>query len=391
MGEFMKIENSYGVILVASIALTALMGCERSAAPSAPPPQAVTVETVKQKPIVEWDEFTGRAEAIESVEVRPQVSGYIREVRFNSGQLVKKGDVLFLIDPRWHEAQFSRLRADAERARVELENARREADRTPNLLTNHAISAEEAETRVARYEESKAALASAEAARDYAKLDFDFTQVRAPIDGRVSRALITQGNYVTGGSGAGTILTTIVSVDPVYVYADVDEDSLLRFKALVESGKIRTNADGRTPVEMQLADESGFPHQGCVESLDNHLDENTGSIVLRALFTNNDGKILPGLFARIRLPMSGEHPAVLIAERAIGTDQARKYVLTLTSSNTVAYRAVELGPEIEGRRVIRSGLEPGDKVVVNGMQRVRPGMPVTPQEETSSSNHVAVR
>lgn len=369
------------VAALAMAAIFGLTGCSRGEAKAAPPAPAVTVATVQEKDVVEWEEFTGRTEAMESVEVRPRVSGYIREIRFQSGQLVKKGDVLFVIDPRWHESDYNRLQADAEKTRVQLENAKREADRTANLLANHAISAEEGDARISRYEEAKASLASAEAARDYAKLDLEFTQVRAPIDGRVSRALITSGNYVTGGSGAGTVLTTLVSVDPVYVIADVDEDSLLKYNALIAAGKIQTNADGHTPVELQLADEQGFPHQGYVESFDNHLDANTGSILLRAVFPNPDGRIVPGLFARIRLPMSEKHPAFLVADRAIGTDQARKYLLTLTATNTVAYQQVELGPEVEGKRIIRSGLHAGDKIVVNGLQRVRPGMAVAPQDD----------
>lgn len=383
-----------GIILVAAAAVVAgsfvaLDGHGHSTAPPAPQAPAVTVAMVRQKDIVEWDEFTGRTEAMESVEVRPQVSGYIREVRFQSGQLVKKGDVLFVIDPRWHQADYDRLQAEAERAKAQLENAKREADRTPHLLTNHAISTEEGETRQSQYEEAKAALAAADAARDYAKLDLEFTQVRAPIDGRVSRALITEGNYVTGGSGAGTVLTTVVSVDPVYVYADVDEDSFLKFSALAAGGKIAPDAEGHTPVRMELADEDDFVHQGYVESFDNHLDENTGTILVRAVFSNPDGRMVPGLFARIRLPMSDKHAAVLVSDRAVGTDQARKYVLTLTATNTVAYQGVELGPEIDGERVIRSGLRAGDRIVVNGMQRVRPGMAVVPESEGGS--HLASR
>src|SRR5882762_7680147 len=252
------------------------------------PPPSVTVSPVEQKEIVEWDEFTGRTEPVESVEVRPRVSGYIQEVRFQSGQLVKKGDVLFTIDPRWHQADFDRRQAEAERARVQLENARREADRTTQLLANKAISTEEADARVARFQEAKAALLAAEAARDSVKLDLEYTQVRAPIDGRVSRALLTEGNYVSGVSGTTTLLTTIVSVNPVYVYADVDEDTLLKFNALAQVKKLETNAEGKIPVELQLADEQDFPHRGHIESFDNRLDPNTGSILLRAVFPNGD-------------------------------------------------------------------------------------------------------
>jgi RND family efflux transporter MFP subunit len=372
------------LLTVGASVLVLLSGCGRSEAPPPPSKPAVTVANVEQKDIVEWDEFTGRTEAVESVEVRPRVSGFIREIHFQSGQLVKKGDVLFVIDPRWHQADFNRLQAEAEGARVQLDNAKREADRTEKLLANRAISAEESDARVARYQEAKAALLGAEAARDYAKLDLEFTQVRAPIDGRVSRAMFTDGNYVTGGSGEGTLLTTIVSVDPVYVYADIDEDTLLKFNALVAARKIETNAAGQTPVQLQLDDEQGFPHTGYIESFDNHLDANTGSILLRAVFANPDGRMVPGLFARIRLPASEKHAAFLVTERAIATDQAQKYVLTLTPSNTVAYQAVELGPVVEGKRVIRSGLHAGDKIVVNGLQRVRPGMAVAPEEESAA-------
>jgi RND family efflux transporter MFP subunit len=367
--------------LLVSIAAAAwLTGCNRPAARPSPPPPSVTVTPVERKEVIEWDEFTGRTEPVESVEVRPRVSGYIQEVRFESGQLVKKGDALFVIDPRWHQAEFDRRRAEVEQARVRLENAKREADRTPQLLANKAISTEESESRQARYQEAKAALLAAQAALDSATLDLEYTRVRAPIDGRVSRALLTEGNYVSGVAGNTTLLTTIVSVDPIYVYADIDENSLLRFNALAQAKKLETDGDGRIPVELQLADEQDFPHQGHIESFNNRLDPQTGSILLRAVFPNPDGRIVPGLFARIRVPLSERHPALLVEERSIGTDQAQKFVLTLTPSNTVEYRAVQLGPFIAGKRVVRSGLEAGEKVVINGLQRVRPGMPVAPQE-----------
>jgi RND family efflux transporter MFP subunit len=381
-----------GLSVVTLAAITILYaGFGRSAASQPPPPPpSVTVSLVEQKEIVEWDEFTGRTEPVESVEVRPRVSGYIQRVQFQSGQSVTKGEVLFTIDPRWHQAEFDRRQAEAERAKVQLENSRREAERTAQLLANKAISTEEGDARVAKFQEARAALLAAEAARNSAQLDLEYTKVRAPIDGRVSRALLTEGNYVSGVAGAASLLTTIVSVDPVYVYVDLDEDTLLKFNALAQAKRLETNGNGNIPVQLQLTDERDFPHRGHIESFDNRLDPNTGSILLRAVFPNSDGRIVPGLFARIRVPVSERHPAVLVSERAIGTDQAQKYVLTLTPTNTVAYQPVKLGPIVEGKRIVRCGLEPGQQIVVNGLQRVRPGMPVTPQEELASGDGVKV-
>jgi len=351
-----------------------LAGCGKAptqAQAPAQPPAAVTVAPVEQKEIVEWNEFTGRTEPVESVEIRPRTSGYIQAVRFQSGQMVKAGDVLFVIDPRWNQATFDQCQA-------QYEQARSEADRTEMLLKNNAISAEEAGARKAR-------AASAKAALDTARLDLEYTEVRSPIAGRVSRALLTEGNYVSGLAGSATLLTTVVSVDPVYVYASVDEDTLLKFNRLVEEKKLGNSDGGKVPVELQLADETDFPHAGAIESFDNRLDADTGSILLRAVFPNGDGRIVPGLFARIRLPLSEKHPALLVDERSVGTDQGNKFVLRLTPTNTVAYQAVQLGPLVGGKRIVRAGLEAGQKIVVNGLQRVRPGMPVTPQPEAMAS------
>jgi RND family efflux transporter MFP subunit len=389
----MKLKKVISLVLpcaIIAIVVAFLVGRHGNAAPPPPPPAAVTVAPVEQRDLVEWEEFTGRTEPVESVEIRPRVSGYIQEVRFQSGQLVKKGDVLFVIDPRWHQAAFDRLEAEAERASVELDNAKREADRAGQLLSTRAISTEEGDARTARFQEAKAALLAAQAARDSAKLDLDYTQVRAPIDGRVSRALLTEGNYVSGDPGGNSLLTTLVSVNPVYVYADIDEDSLLKFNALARVKKIETDVDGRIPVELQLEDETDFVHRGYIESFDNRVDPNTGSILLRAAFSNDDGRIVPGLFARIRVPLSERHPALLVSERAIGTDQAQKYVLTVTSTNTVAYQAVTLGPVVDGMRIIRSGVSPGEKIIVNGLERVRPGLPVTPQEQAAGASGLSI-
>jgi multidrug efflux system membrane fusion protein len=362
-------------------------GCSKKGgaqqAPQMPPPK-VTVAPVTQREVVEWEEFTGRTEAVETVEVRPRVSGHIQEVKFQSGQLVKKGDVLFVVDPRWHQAEFERRKAEYEQAKVRLETAEREAKRTEQLLASKAISTEESEGRQSRFSEARAGLLAAEAALNFAKLDLEYTEVRAPIDGRVSRAIVTPGNFVSGMAGNATLLTTIVTVDPVYVYADFDENSLLKFNALVRSQKLPGGSEGKVPVQLQLGNEEAFPHRGFIESFDNRLDSGTGSILLRTVFPNADGAIVPGLFARIRVPLSENYTALLVNESAIGTDQALKFVLTLSSSNTVEYRQVKLGPSIDGMRVVRSGLKAGEEIVVNGLARVRPGMPVVAEKASAA-------
>jgi RND family efflux transporter MFP subunit len=387
--RIIKIFRSLAVGMAGTL-MVALSGCApHSGQPQQGqmPPPAVTVAPVEQQEIVEWDEFTGRTAAIENVEVRPRVSGHIEAVKFQSGQLVKKGDPLFQIDARWHQAELDRRNAEYEQAKVRLENAEREAKRTAHLLESKAISIEEAEQRQSRAQEARAGLLAAEAARNAAKLDLEYTTIRSPIDGRVSRALVTEGNYVSGVAGMTTIMTTIVSVNPIHVYADVDENSLLKFNRLVRAKKINSTADGKISVEIGLGDEEGFPHRGYIESFDNKVDASAGSILLRAIVPNEEGRIIPGLFARLRIPGSAKYPAMIIEERAIGTDQAQKFVLRLTPTNTVEYRAVTLGPIVNGKRVVRDGLQPGDRIVVNGLAKVRPGMPVQPQQAQAGATN----
>lgn len=349
-----------------------------------PPPPSVTVAPVEQRELIEWEELTGRTAPVEFVEVRPRVSGHIERVAFESGQMVAKGEVLFVIDARWHRADLDRREAELASAKVRFENAEKEMKRNVQLLAGKALSREEADAREARYHEAQAALQAAEAARNFTRLDLEHTEVRAPIAGRVSRALVTAGNYVSGQAGAATLLTTLVSVDPVHVYVDLDENAFLRYQSQSKAGKLPLDAVGKVPVGLQLADETGYAHQGFVESLDNRLDTQSGSIVLRAQFPNADGRIVPGLFARVRLPAGPKSPLLLIDEVAVGTDQAQKFVLSLTSSNTAAYRPIVLGPSLDGKRIVRSGLQAGEKIIVNGLARVRPGMPVSPQDAGSS-------
>lgn len=347
-----------------------------SAAAAAAP--KVTVAPVEQRTLIDYQELLGRVDAVESVEIRPRVSGHIAEVRFHAGEIVNPGDVLFVIDQRTYQAQVDLAAAQLERARVRVAIAERDARRSDELLAARAISTEEADSRTSHLAEAKAELLGAQAALASARLDLEYAVVRAPIRGRVSRAFVTEGNLVSGSPGSATLLASVVSVGEVYVYADVDEATLLAFNRLSHEGRI-AQADGHVTVDMQLTDESGFPHRGYIESEDNRLDPNTGSLVLRLVFPNPDGQLLPGLFARVRLPVSAPNPELLVSERAIGTDQSQKYVLTVAPDHTVTYRTVKLGPEVEGKRIIRSGLAAGDRVIVNGLQRVRPGMTVQPE------------
>ena len=380
------------VLSAAAAAAILATGCGKPAGPSAsqmPPPPTVTVAAVEERELIETDEFTGRIDAVESVEIRARVSGYLSETRFKAGQKVKKGDVLFVIDPRQRKADVEKALADLQRAKVRFEVTDRESVRGEQLRESKTISTEEADQRKSSVMDARAAVASAEAALSNAALQLEYTEVRSPIDGRASRALVTVGNNVSGADGFTTLLTTVVSVDPVYVYTDVDEATLLRFQRLDRENKVTRNADGKVEVRMAIADGQGLAQTGYIESFDNRLQSETGSILLRTVFPNRDEKLVPGLFARLSVPLSEKKAVTLVSERAIGTDQSQKFVFTLTSSNTVAYRPVKLGPVIDGQRVVREGLKAGEQIVVNGLQRVQPGMSVTPEKEAKPATQAS--
>jgi RND family efflux transporter MFP subunit len=351
------------------LATLVFVSCARNeAAPAPQGPPAVSVATVVTKDVTDFDEFTGRFEAVERVELRPRVSGYVASTNFVEGHEVEKGDVLFVIDPRPYQADLKRARAEAARARTQLALARSERDRAVKLVEARAISKEEFDSRVAGSEQAEANVAAAEAAAEIAALNLTFTQVRAPISGVVSRAEITTGNLVTAGE---TLLTTVVSIDPIYVAFDSHEQAFLKYAS--------NSRAARNPAWVGLADETGHPHEGVLVFLDNELDPATGTIRSRALLENDERRFTPGMFARVKLTGSAAYSAVLINDSAVGTDQSIKYVLRVGEDNKVEYRPVKLGPLVDGLRVVREGLAPNDVIVVNGLQRVRPGSPITPQ------------
>jgi RND family efflux transporter MFP subunit len=367
------------VITLTSLAALMLASCgknEGAAAPMQFPPPGVTVAPPLQQEVQDWDEFTGRIDAVESVEIRPRVSGYIDKVHFKSGQLIKKGDLLFTIDPRPFQAVLDRFEAEVQRAKTKLDLTKKELDRADRLTAAKAISTEEADTKTMAYREANDALRSAEAAVKASALDVEFASVRSPISGRVSREMVTAGNYVSGVAGFTTLLTSVVATEQVYVYADVDEATFLRYQRLSTEGKGTHLTDKPTTAEMQLEGESNYPHKGRIESFDNRIQGSTGSILVRAVFDNKDGTLRPGTFVRMRLPGGPPYQALLVSEEAIGTDQGRKFVLTVGADKMSQYKTVELGPLVGENRVIRTGLAKDDSVIINGLAKVRPGMPV---------------
>jgi RND family efflux transporter MFP subunit len=378
--------NSLGFATKIATYLTILIlvGCseaETTAPP--PPPPAVSVTQPLVKEITEWDEYTGRLEAIQSVDVRARVSGYLESVHFRDGAMVKRGDLLFVIDASPYQAVLDEAKARLARARVQLELAETELARAQNLSELKAISEEELDQRTQGRKGAIAEVQAAEAAVRRAELDLKWTNVRAPISGRISRRLVTKGNLISGGLAGGTLLTTIVSLDPIYVYFTADEQALLRYIRLDRAGQRESSRTAPNPVRMQLADETGYPHLGHMNFVDNRVDEATGTIQARAIFRNPRLIFTPGVFARILLKGRGPYEALLIPDAAVSADQATRFVYVLDKNNKVQRRDVVLGRWVDDRlRVVQDGLRPSDQVITAGLMRVRVGAPVTPEMTT---------
>ena len=375
-----------GLSLVAML----ISGCKSAESAAAPPPApTVSVAPVIERQITEWDEFTGRLDAVEKVEIRPRISGYIDKVNFTEGKEVKAGELLFQIDPRPYQAELDKARAEEERVKSRSVLAQQEVDRAEKMLAKRAISQEEMDERKNALQESVSAIAGAKAAVEQAALNVEFTHITSPIDGRVSRTEITKGNLVTNGPTGGTLLTTVVSLNPIYAYFDADEQSYLKYVKLARSGELRSSRDVKTPVYMSLANEEDtYQHKGYIDFIDNQVNPAAGTIRVRAVFDNRDRLFTPGLFAKIKIVGSGKHDAILVRDSAVGTDQDKKFVLRLAPDGTVQSQFVQLGPLIDGLRIVREGLKPGDKIVVSGTLKVRSGMQVkaenTPMEETNN-------
>jgi multidrug efflux system membrane fusion protein len=340
----------------------------------------VSVASVPEREITEWDEYTGRLEAKETVEIRPQVSGYVQQVTFKEGRDVARGDVLFIIDPRPYQAALDQAQAEVERARTAARLAGTDLTRAEKLVATRAISQEEFEQRTAARESAEAAVKAAEAAAAVARLNLSYTRVTSPIAGRVGRAEVTVGNLVSGGlSGDATRLTSVVSLSPMYVYFEAAEQDYLKYMDLARSGQRQLSREHANPVHMAVGNDDEFKHDGYMDFVDNRVDAGTGTLLGRAVFPNPDRFLVPGMFVRVRLVGTNTYRGALINDRAILTDQDRRYVLVVGEGDKLEYRAVTVGPMIDGLRAVREGLKPGERIIVNGLQRVRPGMVVKPR------------
>lgn len=382
----MSAKNTVRTFMLGSIAALVLAACgnpEAASQAQAPAAPQVSVAQVVYERITEWDEFTGRLQAPQTVNLVPRVSGYIEQVHFSEGSLVRQGDLLVQIDPRPFAAEVARLQAELQSAKSAAVLAENDYQRAEKLSSQRAISAEVLDSRLSRKQQTAAAVASVKAALERAELDLSYTRITAPISGRVSYAQVTSGNYVNAGQSQ---LTSLVSTEKMYAYFDVDEQSYLKYARLTEAGKRADTRDAAAnPVYMALADDVNYSHIGSIDFVDNSVNQATGTIRVRASFANTDNRLLPGLFARIKLVASASYDGVLIDEKAVGTDLNNKYVLVVNADNQLEYRAVTLGEKVNGLRIVREGLSAQDRIVVNGLQRVMPNMQIEPKQVEMAS------
>ncbi|MBL8829423.1 MAG: efflux RND transporter periplasmic adaptor subunit [Planctomycetaceae bacterium] len=369
-------------------------GCEPSKPPIAKPvAPEVLVATPIQKEVTEYVEFTGRTEAASAVDIRARVSGYLIDVPFVEGSDVKEGDLLYQIDPRPFEAEVERSQGEVARWQAQLSKATADLTRSKTLRQQNVLSQEELDASIAQEGIAKASLMSAEAALKQAKLNLEFTRITAPIAGRVSRTSITKGNLVSTGSADSGVLTTVVAQHPMYVLFDVDERTMLRHRAYLreknDANQIAELKARRIPAYVGLANQTGFPYRGVLDFGDNRLDPTTGTIKVRAVLDNDEHVFTPGMFARVKLPFGDPHSALLVPSRAIGVDQGQRFVLVVNAENVVEVRPVTLGMEEEQLRVVESGVSATDRVIVAGMQNVRPGITVQPRTASQAEPKAA--
>jgi len=374
----------FGVLALVVIAVVAFTAKEDKAAKEVAQPAglSVTVSNPIFEKITEWDEYTGRFEASNRVEVRARVSGFVEKVSFKDGQDVQKGDILFTIDQRPFKIALNQARASYGQAKAILKTAQDNFQRVESLRESGAVSMEEYETRQQALAGAKASLQLAQARIDQAKLNLEFTKVKAPISGRVSRDLVNQGNLIDGGSSSSTLLTTIVATSPIHFYFTGSESDYLKYSRLARNGERGSSRSTANPVYIKLQDESGYVHKGVMDFVDNEIDRSTGTIEGRAVLENKEGLFEPGMFGKARLLGSAEHDAILIPDEIIGTNQSVRYVYVLGENNTVTTKNVVLGPlHTNGLRIVRSGLSPEDLIITNNIQKIRPGATVVPEKE----------
>ncbi|MFH1117380.1 MAG: efflux RND transporter periplasmic adaptor subunit [Pseudomonadota bacterium] len=387
-GNFSHVRICAGSMLAALVlAVLAVGGCgrhEQSDSPGKARRDKVQVAKPVEREIIEWDQYTGRFAAIESVEVRSRVGGYLQSIHFQDGAVVNKGDLLFIIDPRPFKAVLEQAKGELQRAEARSELTKRQLARQATLFGENAISRDQYDTRFSEHRQALAQEHAARAAVTAAELNLEFTEVRSPIKGRISRHLVTVGNLINGGSADSTLLTTIVSLDPLYFYFDVDERTYLKYAGLAEKGQLPALRDGGTPAFAKLSNESDFFHRGHIDFIDTRIADDTGSMRFRAVFPNPRMTLVPGMFARVRVPGSSKYDAVLIPGSAVGRDQAVQFVYVTNKDGVVERRNIELGPDACGLRIVRKGLNADVGVVVNGTQGIRPGAVVEPVEEEIS-------